>query len=162
MSYGFLHGTEVETGFGLRTIERLVPGDRILTLAGKLARVVWVGHTQLSAREVARAPGVQPVRLRAGTLTENAPCRDLIMAPTQEIVLCDGPGQAETRVIAAKALLCGTDRLPVLHDLRFTQLMLEQDGFMLVGSVWCPSMTATASDESVGYETQMAKMRLAG
>ncbi len=162
MSYGFLHGTDVETGYGPRAIENLVPGDRVLTLAGKLTRVAWVGQTQLSAREVALAPDTRPVRLRAGALTDCAPTRDLVMAPTQGIVLCDGPGQAEARVVTAKTLLCGTERLPVLHDLRFTQLMLEQDGFMLVGGVWCPSMTATASSESVGYETQMAKMRLAG
>ncbi|MEL7212899.1 MAG: Hint domain-containing protein [Pseudomonadota bacterium] len=162
MSYGFLHGTEVETGYGTRAIERLVPGDRVLTLAGKLTRIAWVGHTLLAAREVARVPETRPVQLNAGGLSEAAPMRNLVVAPTQGVVLCDGPGSADTRVVTAGRLTTGAKRVVVLHDLRFTQVMLEQDGFMLVSGVWCPSMTPTAQIDSLGYETQMAKMRLAG
>ncbi|MEL6595668.1 MAG: Hint domain-containing protein [Pseudomonadota bacterium] len=158
MSYGFLHGTKVETGYGACVIERMTPGDRVLTLAGKMARIVWVGHTTVSAREVARVPAAQPIRLPTATAASEA----LIVAPEQAVVHLNGTGSAEMRLISAKSPeLCGA-RLPVRVDLRFTHLMLEQDGLMLVNGVWCQSMTAKTAFDSVGYETQSAKIRLAG
>ena len=158
MSYGFLHGTKIETGYGARAVERMTPGDRVLTLAGKMDRIVWVGHTTLSACEVARVPAAQPIQLPANGTAPDA----LIVAPEQAVVHCKGTGSAEMRLVSAKSpTMCGA-RLPVRFDLRFTHLMLEQDGLMLANGLWCQSMTAKTAFDSVGYETQSAEIRLAG
>ena len=161
MSYGFLHGTTVETGYGACAIERMRTGDRVLTLAGKMERIAWVGHTTLSAREVARAPGLKPVRMRQGDLWHSAPSADLIMAPEQGVVISSGPGQAASRVVLAKALPLGATRLPVLYDLRFTHLVLERDGLMLINGLWCQSLIANNVVDHARYETQAVIDRLA-
>lgn len=162
MSYGFLHGTEIETGYGTRRIERLTPGDRVLTLAGKLVPINWIGQTILSAREAARAPQMRPLRVPPGSLSEHGPSRDLIVSPLQEVLLSTGPGGAESRLVQAKELPTHLDRLPVLLDMRFTHLMLEQDGLMLANGIWCQSMAEDHLRDSGTYETQMQKIRLAG
>lgn len=161
MSYGFLHGTQVETGYGARAVEQLRCGDRVLTLAGKLERIQWVGHTTLSAREVARAPMMRPVRLRRATFGDMSPAWDLIVAPEQGILLSFGAGQAASRVVPAQDLPLGASRLPVLHDLRFTNLLLCAGGMMLANGVWCPSVAVTETVDIAGYETHYAPDRLA-
>lgn len=161
MSYGFLNGTKVETGFGAYPVERVRPGDRVLTLAGKLERVAWVGQTTLSAKEVARAPGLKPVRLRTSALWPSSPSHDLITAPEQGVLLCSGAGQAASRMMAARRVPLGASRLSVICEMTFTQLMLEQDSLILLNGVWCQSMVADGVIDSTGYETQTLIDRLA-
>jgi len=162
MSYGFLNGTTVETGLGAHAIERMRPGDRVLTLAGKLERVVWVGQTKISAKEVARAPAMKPVRLLADNFSPMSPTRDLTIAPGQGVLSCFGAGRAASRIMAAKSVPLRARRLSVIADMTFTQLLLERDGLILVNGIWCQSMVTEDVIDGVGYETQTAIHRLAG
>jgi len=72
----FLSGAMIATPDGEVPVERLVAGDRVLTLNGKPRRVVWVGTGKVLATG-GRCSAATPVIVRNGALADNVPHRDL-------------------------------------------------------------------------------------
>jgi hypothetical protein len=57
----------------------------VLTLAGRLAPVTWIGHRRT---DLARHPSpldVMPVRVRAHAFADNLPSRDLVLSPDHAV-----------------------------------------------------------------------------
>lgn len=67
---GFAAGTRVATPVGYVTVERLNVGDRVLTVDGRHAPLVWVGMTRMVARGVNA-----PVRFETGVMDNIRPLR---------------------------------------------------------------------------------------
>lgn len=94
-------GTLIDTAEGPCAVERLCPGDRVLTLDRGFRPVRWVrsGEAPLEAT----GKGRSPVLIRAGALGPVRPGADLVLSP-QHRVLVGGSSQL-TQVFEAEVLV---------------------------------------------------------
>jgi hypothetical protein len=84
----FMPGTNIAVPDGEAKVETLRPGDLVTTATGEAKAVRWIGRQTVS-RVFADPLRVLPIRIRAGALGENVPCRDLLISP-DHAVLVDG------------------------------------------------------------------------
>jgi hypothetical protein len=68
-------GTSILTENGQVPVETLRPGDRVQTKDNGCKEVLWAGHRELSAREMAVHPSLRPVVIRPGALGNAHPLR---------------------------------------------------------------------------------------
>jgi hypothetical protein len=100
----FVAGTRVLTVTGERTVESLMQGDIVLTLAdGELVAqpVRWVGQRRIDLTAHSRPTTVAPVRIRRAAFADNMPHADLLVSP-DHAVFVDG------KLICARQLINGT------------------------------------------------------
>jgi len=76
----FLGGTHIRTPEGDAPVESLKIGDPVVTADGRILPVRWVGVDTVSTL-FADPLRVMPIRMRAGSLGENVPSRDLFVSP---------------------------------------------------------------------------------
>ena len=82
----FCTGTRIRTARGDIPVEALRQGDAVVVAGGGTMPARWIGHTRID-------PGaydplaVQPVRICAGALGYNLPCRDLLLSPDHAVLL---------------------------------------------------------------------------
>jgi Hint domain len=84
----FMPGTLIRTPLGEVPVESLRIGDEVVTSAGEVRPVKWIGRQTVSTR-FADPMRVLPVRIRPGALAENVPSRDLFVSPDHAL-LVDG------------------------------------------------------------------------
>lgn len=84
----FLAGTHVLTPTGEAQIETLRIGDMVTTADGGAAPIRWVGVETVST-VFADPMRSLPVRIRAGSLGENLPTRDLLVSPCHAVFYQD-------------------------------------------------------------------------
>lgn len=106
----FTSGTLIATPGGEVAVERIVPGDLVLTRDHGPQPVRWIGCRHLTAAELRDQPRFVPVRIARGALGQGLPRRDLVVSPQHRILLT-GPaarriGGAREILVAAKHL-CG-------------------------------------------------------
>ncbi|WP_374394165.1 Hint domain-containing protein [Tabrizicola sp.] len=89
---GMLAGTMVRTLEGVLPVEYLTPGDRIVTRAGM---------RRLASVSVVARKMVDLVRIRASTVGHDRPDQDLLLSPSQPVVIRDWRAQALYGVTAA-------------------------------------------------------------
>ena len=100
----FVTGTRVLTVTGERTVESLMQGDIVLTLAdGELVAqpVRWVGQRRIDLTVHPRPATVAPVRIRRGAFGDNMPHADLLVSPDHAVFV-------EGKLISARQLINGT------------------------------------------------------
>jgi hypothetical protein len=81
----FANGTGIEGEFGQVPVEALRVGDLVLTVGGRLAPILWLGHR---GTDLSRHPcphDVMPVRIRAGAFGPGQPRRDLVLSPDHAV-----------------------------------------------------------------------------
>ncbi|OYU16791.1 MAG: hypothetical protein CFE34_19140, partial [Rhodobacteraceae bacterium PARR1] len=83
----FAHGTLITTPGGPRRVERLVPGDLVLTRDHGAQPVRWAGSRQVSGAELSAQPKHAPIRIPAGALGPGMPARDLTVSPQHRILV---------------------------------------------------------------------------
>jgi hypothetical protein len=81
----FLTGTRIAVAEGERRVERLRAGDWVLTAAGALRQIVWMGHRSVDIAGHLEPDSVQPVRIRAGAFGSGLPRRDLLLSPDHAV-----------------------------------------------------------------------------
>ena len=97
-------GTHILTVTGERTVESLMQGDIVLTLAGGelIAQPVkWIGQRRIDLTAHPRPETVAPIRIRRGAFADNMPHSDLLLSP-DHAVFVDG------KLICARQLVNGT------------------------------------------------------
>lgn len=86
----YCRGTRIRTA-DASTIERPVEdlriGDLVVTAAGRLRPIRWIGRRSYSGRFAGRNPEVLPVCFEAGSLGDDVPSRDLWVSPKHAMVL---------------------------------------------------------------------------
>lgn len=75
----FARGTRLITSTGWVPVQKLKPGQEVLTLDGP-KKIKWIGYRKFSAKELQDNPKLQPIRIRAGALGDGLPLRDLVVS----------------------------------------------------------------------------------
>lgn len=128
----FNAGTLIRTAKGMRSVETLQSGDMVLTRDNGLQPIRWIGSRKLSAEDLAAAPHLQPIRLRAGALGPNTPASDLIVSPQHRILIRSKIAQrmfgTDEVLVAAKHLLDidGIEIAADIHKVEYFHFMFDQ------------------------------------
>ena len=93
-------GTLIETACGQKRVEDLKIGDEVMTMAGALRPIKWIGRRSYSGRFGTGQKHILPVCVKAGALEDNVPRRDLWISPHHAMYI-------EGLLIEAKALVNG-------------------------------------------------------
>ncbi len=83
----FASGTRIATARGPVPVEALRPGDAVLSAAGRLAPIRWLGVRRTDLARHPRPWDVQPVRVHASAFGEGVPCRDLVLSPDHAVFM---------------------------------------------------------------------------
>ena len=81
----FAAGTRLATPAGPVAVQALRPGDHVVALSGRLARVRWLGHRRIHLARHPLAHEVMPVRVREGAFADNVPSHDLLLSPDHAV-----------------------------------------------------------------------------
>lgn len=139
----FARGTRIATPDGERRVESLRVGDMVL-VAGEAdarpARVRWVGQRRLNLAAHPRPELAAPIRIRAGALGANLPCRDLLVSPDHALLL-DG------RLVRAKLLVNGMTIIQerALAAVTYHHIELEDHAILLAEGVPAESYLDTGN-----------------
>ncbi|WP_279432723.1 Hint domain-containing protein [Paracoccus alkanivorans] len=83
----FVSGTLIETSSGLRLVEELKAGDAVRTLDNGYRKILWTGSWSVDSIDLLYKPKLYPIRIRAGSLGENMPSRDLVVSRQHRILI---------------------------------------------------------------------------
>jgi len=140
----FVAGTLIKTDAGEVPAEQIVPGMRALTRDNGYQTVVWAGQRSLQSEQLAAAPHLMPVRIRAGALGPGLPEADLSVSPQHRMLLSNPQirkwFQSDEVLIAAEHMLCypGIDRAE-LSQVTYVHFMFEQHEIVLANGSWSES-----------------------
>lgn len=81
----FAAGTRLAAVNGDIAIEDLREGDLVVTGAGEMKPIVWVGRSPVDCRRHPHPEQVRPVRVRASAFAPGVPIRDLWLSPDHSI-----------------------------------------------------------------------------
>jgi hypothetical protein len=110
----FTPGTRIAVPGGWAAVERLAPGDRVLTRDRGAQPLVWVGLLHLPAARLRADPALGPLRIRAHAFGPGRPERDLVLSPQHRVLLLDPRAEllfGAAEVLAASAHLADGDRV---------------------------------------------------
>ena len=141
---GLLAGTPVATPQGLRPVEQLSPGQRVLTRDRGFRPLTWIGRSGLGPQALAARPELRPVRIAAGAFGPGLPEHPLRLAPQHRLLLIGAVAQqlfGRHEVLVAAAHLVG---LPgILPDpapsAEFLHLLLADHEILCTEGLWTES-----------------------
>lgn len=132
----FTPGTRILTPQGYRRIERLQPGDEVITQDAGAQAIVWMSFRTI---DYTRNPDVaRPVQIKRGSLTSDLPLRDMIVSPQHRLVFEDDSGPRRKEVfIPARALntLPGVRVMQGKRAVTFVHLALSRHHILLAEGV---------------------------
>lgn len=140
----FTPGTRIATPAGERPVEDLLPGDRVITRDHGVQTLRWVGARTLSRTELALAPDLRAVRIRAGALGHGLPERDMLVSPNHRMLVMDERtrlffDEAEV-LVAAKHLTDGEGIAQVeTEGVTYIHLMFHNHEVILADGAWSES-----------------------
>lgn len=83
----FTPGTMIATPAGLRAVEGLVVGDRILTRDNGIREITWLSHKPVSQAQMTASPEIRPVLFKAGCLGKGLPDRNMLASPQHRMLV---------------------------------------------------------------------------
>lgn len=86
----FTAGTRIDTPDGVRRIENLRVGEKVLTADSGPQPIRWLESSHLDPDRLKENPTMRPVRISAGSLGPGIPKRDLLVSQ-QHRILISGP-----------------------------------------------------------------------
>ncbi len=140
----FTPGTLIATPRGERLVEELKEGDRIITRDNGIQEIRWVGHKEISGKALVNAPHLRPVLIKAGSLGNGLPERDLLLSPNHRVLVANERAQLyfeENEVLAAAKHLVGTPGIFDLDTMSTTYIhfMFDRHEVVLSNGAWTES-----------------------
>lgn len=153
----FVAGTMVATPSGEVAIETLALGDLVLTGDNGAQPMRWIGTRTLSAADLARAPKLLPIRIKAGALGDGCPARDLLVSPQHRVLIRSKIamrmfGTPEVLVAAKQLLqLDGIDIATDLEEVTYVHILFDRHEIVLSNGAETESLyTGAEALKSIG------------
>ncbi|MGO4854001.1 Hint domain-containing protein [Phaeovulum sp. W22_SRMD_FR3] len=120
----FASGTRIDTPDGARPVEDLRAGDLVLTRDCGPLPLIWVGARRVTFTDAGSQQ--RPIRLPAGALGPDQPCRALIVSPQHHLLVhqADAP---QNVLVPAKALvgMWGVQEMRGCKEVTYHALLLD-------------------------------------
>ena len=140
----FTPGTMIATVSGLRPVEDLDVGDQVFTRDHGVQEIRWIGHKDVSAKTLAEASFLAPIRIKKGALGNDLPDRDMLLSPNHRVMVSAPDlemmfGQSEV-LVAAKHLtrMKGIRRIRA-HEVTYIHLMFDRHEIIWSEGIWSES-----------------------
>ena len=149
----FTPGSLIATPKGEVPVESLREGDRVITRDNGIQEIRWVGHRTLNRDELARAPNLKPVLIKAGSLGYGLPERDMLVSPQHRVLVAGDTTQLyfdESEVLVAAKHLVNHGSIQSVDTLRTTYVhfMFDRHEVVLSDGAWTESFQP--GDQSLG------------
>lgn len=147
----FTPGTLLETPTGLKPVEILVAGDKVVTKDGGAQPIIWAGVRNVSGARLFATPDLRPVRIKEGALGGGSPAKDLIVSPDHRMLVSGSNARnlwGENEVlIAARDLVDGKGitRDAAAKSVTYFHLMLENHHVLVANGVETESFHPAAA-----------------
>ena len=145
----FTPGTLIATARGPEAVERLVPGDLIMTRDHGLQPLRWVGRRDLSLADLIAGPKLQPVRIAAGALGAGLPLRDMLVSPQHRMLMTGARAEmlfGEDEVLVAAlhlTALPGVEQV-LTRGVTYLHLMFDNHEVIEADGAWSESFQPAA------------------
>jgi len=138
----FAPGTRIATPGGLRAVEDMRPGDPVITRDNGVQKIVWAQTRALGHTELARTPHLRPMLISRGSLGDDLPTQDMLVAPNQRILVESGRSMLafdeHEALIAAKHLEnWRTIRAVDVLGVTYVHIMCARHEVVLANGCWC-------------------------
>ncbi|MCF6443337.1 Ig-like domain-containing protein [Nereida sp. MMG025] len=140
----FTPGTLIATPQGERLVEELQEGDRIITRDNGIQEIRWVGQKDMDYKGLAAAPHLKPVLIKAGSLGNGLPERDMMVSPNHRMLVANDQTalyfEEREVLVAAKHLVNGAG-IQQVDTLRtsYIHFMFDQHEVVLSDGTWTES-----------------------
>lgn len=140
----FTPGSLIGTARGEVPVENLREGDRVITRDNGVQEIRWVGHRQVTRRELMTKPEWQPVLVRKGSLGKGLPERDMLLSPNHRLLIANDQSALyfEDREVlaAAKHLINGNGITQVQASaVTYIHFMFDHHEVVLSDGTWTES-----------------------
>ena len=140
----FTPGTTIATAKGERLVEELHVGDRIITRDNGIQEIAWMGHKEMSGRQLVQNPHLKPILIKAGALGNGLPERDMMVSPNHRVLVASELTQLyfeENEVLAAAKHMVGAKGIHAVDVIQTTYVhfMFERHEVVLSNGAWTES-----------------------
>ena len=140
----FAEGSRLLTARGEVAVEDLVEGDEVVTAAGGLRPVIWIGSRRVRCDRHPRPHEVNPVRVRAGAFGDGLPVRDLRLSPGHAVAM-DGALLPVSLLVNGATIV----QEPV-ESVRYFHVELDAHDVILAEGLACESYLDDGNRETFG------------
>jgi Ca2+-binding RTX toxin-like protein len=140
----FTLGTLIATPNGQKTVESLKEGDKIITRDNGIQEIRWGGSRTLNGPELRKTPHLRPILIKAGSLGENQPERDMMVSPQHRMLVSNEQTSLyfdEHEVLVAAKHLVNHGGVQWVDTLRTTYIhfLFDKHEIVLANGAWTES-----------------------
>ncbi|MBD3802757.1 MAG: Hint domain-containing protein [Thioclava sp.] len=149
----FTPGTLVATPKGEVPVELLREGDKVLTRDNGIQEIRWAGRADMTREQLSRAPHLKPVLIRAGSLGNDLPERDMLVSPNHRMLVANDMTALyfeEHEVLVAAKHLVANEGVSTVETLgtSYLHFMFDRHEVVLANGSWTESFQP--GDQALG------------
>jgi len=140
----FTPGSRIATPKGEIMVQDLQAGDRVITRDDGVQDIQWIGRKKLGAGDLIADPQLRPVLIKAGSLGNGLPERDMMVSPNHRMLMANATTQVlfdEREVLVAAKHLVGRPGIQQIDSLgtEYIHVMFERHQVILGDGAWTES-----------------------
>lgn len=140
----FTPGTLIATPKGEVAVENLRVGDKVITRDNGIQDIRWMGAKQMGWHDFAANPHLRPVMVKAGSLGNGLPERDMMLSPNHRVLVANDRTALyfdEHEVLVAAKHLIGGQGIRQVDSVgtSYIHFMFDQHEVVLSNGAWTES-----------------------
>ena len=140
----FTPGTMIATPRGEVPVEELRAGDRVITRDNGIQEIRWIGEKALSGQELRLNTHLQPILVKAHSLGNGLPERDMLVSPNHRLLVANDRTQLyfdEHEVLVAAKHLVGGKGIHQIESIgvSYIHFMCDRHEVVLSNGAWTES-----------------------
>lgn len=140
----FTPGTMIATPRGEVAVENLRVGDKVITRDNGIQEIRWAGKREMGWHDFAANPHLRPVLVKAGSLGNGLPERDMMLSPNHRLLVANDRTALyfdEHEVLVAAKHLIGGKGVQMVDSVGTTYIhfMFDQHEVVLSNGAWTES-----------------------
>ncbi len=140
----FTPGTMIATLKGEIPVEALKVGDRVITRDNGIQEIRWSGQRKLAWHDLAANPHLRPIMIKAGSLGNGLPERDMMLSPNHRVLVANDRTSLyfdEHEVLVAAKHLVGGQGIQQIDSVGTTyhHFMFDRHEVVLSNGAWTES-----------------------